>query len=349
MKFFKRNMAIARRQNIRTMYSIELTTQFRCSKIPNPFHGVALSAKSLSLLKPMNSPQRQLIILMFAFLFFLTGCEPETVPISVEPAEPQIAVSSSLIAPSDTMFVVLSRSFDLSVRSSDISDEDDLDPFLLDRALVILEYEGFKDTLESFFDIKGLYGTQLQSFEDFQPMKLTVFDSTTSETATAETLLLPQVEMNSVQVTRKEDSSNLADFSYNISDPEGGNFYVVQVYELNDPDIAQSDSPLDDAFLFDSGSLLYEQLLTDHGAENGVIQKEDIISTPFASVTDYVLVVVTNISEGYYNFLDARQRSGSLTSSLGNEPVHYPTNVENGVGYFSAHRPKTVIITVEED
>lgn len=271
----------------------------------------------------------------------------ESLPISVEPAEPKIAVSS-VIGPSETILVTLSRSFSaLSAEDIDDLTQDGLDRLLLDRAFVTLEYEGFTDTLESFFDIPGLYGTQLQSFDDFQLMKLSVFDSTTSETITAESLLLPQVEVDSIQVTRRDTSINfLADFSYKILDPEGDNFYVVQAYQLTDPDTTLTDSTENEVFFSDGSFLIYEQLLTDRGAEDGFIRKEDFFE--FTSSTDSALVVITNISEGYYSFLEARQRSGGVLSSLANEPVNHPTNIENGVGYFSAHRPRALIVKVEE-
>lgn len=274
---------------------------------------------------------------------FMVGCGIENLPISVDPAEPQIAVSS-LIGPSETMLVTLSRSFSaLSAEDADDLTQDALDRLLLNNALVTLEYEGLVDTLESVFDIQGLYGTQLKTFQDFQLMRLTVFDSTTSEQVTSEALLLPQVEVDSLFVTRRDTSINfLADLSYNIIDPEGDNFYVIQAYQLTDPDTTENE-----AFLSNQGFLMYEQLLSDRGAEDGVIRKKDVFE--FTSSTDSALVVITNVSEGYYNFLEARQRSGGIISSLANEPVNHPTNIENGVGYFSAHQPRAIVVIVEQE
>lgn len=285
-------------------------------------------------------------IILSCFIFPLTGCAIENLPISVEPAEPQVAVSS-LIGPSETIFITLSRSFSaLSAEDTNDLTQDALERLLIKNAFVTLEYGGFTDTLQSVFDVQGLYGTRLKSFNDFQSMKLTVFDSTTSESISAESMLLPQVEVDSITVVRRDTSvSFLADFNYTILDPEGDHFYVIQAYQFTDPDTTQNDSTQNDLFFSNAGFLIYEQLLTDRGAENGVIRKEDSIE--FTSTIDSALVVITNISEGYYNFLEARQRSGGILSSLANEPVNHPTNVENGVGYFSAHRPKAFIITVE--
>ena len=285
-------------------------------------------------------------IIFSLIVFLLTGCGIENLPISVEPAEPQVAVSS-LIGPSETLFITLSRSFSaLSAEDANDLTQDALERLLIENAFVTLEYEGFIDTLRSVFDIQGLYGTQLKSFNNFQSMKLTVFDSTTSESISSESRLLPQVEADSIFVVRRDTSINfLADFTYNIVDPVGDNFFVIQAYQFTDPDTTQNDSTQNDLFFSDAGFLIYEQLLTDRGAENGIIKKEDILE--FTSTTDSALVVITNISEGYYNFLEARQRSGGILSSLANEPVNHPTNIENGVGYFSAHRPRAFIIIVE--
>ncbi|MFV1882959.1 MAG: DUF4249 family protein [Balneola sp.] len=292
-----------------------------------------------------NSSQRLLLIFISSLIF--TSCSIESLPISVEPAEEQIAVAS-LIGPEETFFVVLSRSFS-ALSAEDVNDLTNgaIDRLFLDRALVTLEYEGVTDTLEKVFDINGLYGTELQTFEDFQMLSLSVFDSSTSETISAQSMLLPQIEIDSVTVTRDPDGfDDSAILTYNIIDRPEDNFFVVQAYQLTDSDTSSSGSTQNGFFFNNDTFLIYEELVTDLGvSEDGVIRKEEFIS--FSSPVDSALVVITNISEGYYRFLEARRRSGGVISSLANEPVNHPTNVENGVGYFSAHRPWATLVIVE--
>lgn len=291
------------------------------------------------------SLRSQMFLIVLSGIFF-HSCSIESLPISVEPAEEKIAVAS-LIGPEETFFVTLTRSFS-ALSAEDVSDltNNSFDRLFLDRAFVTLEYEGITDTLEKVFDIDGLYGTKLQAFEDFQMLSLSVFDSSTSETISAKSMLLPQVEIDSVTITRNPNGfDDSAVLTYNIIDRPEDNFFVVQAYQLTDPDTS-SDSTQNGFFFNNDTFLIYEELVTDIGAsEDGVIRKEELIN--FSSPVDSALVVVTNISEGYYRFLEARRRSGGIISSLANEPVNHPTNIANGVGYFSAHRPRATLVIVE--
>jgi len=287
-------------------------------------------------------------VFLLLLLAFLMSCQLESLPISVEPAESQIAVAS-LVGPEELLFVTLTKSFS-ALSAEDISEitQDFTQALLLDSALVTLSYEGFTDTLETFFGITGLYFTELEVFNEFQLMELTVFDSTTSEIAFAQSVLQPPVRIDSVEISRRDTTINfLADLSFSFNDPPSiDNFYVIQIYQFTPPDTTISDSTAEGGLFFGGENfLIYESLLTDRGVdEDGRIRKDDIIE--FTSTVDSALVVLTNIDEGYYNFLEARGRSGSFLSSIANEPVNHPTNVSNGVGYFSAHQPRAEIIIV---
>ncbi len=300
----------------------------------------------ISIFRKIMSPRSQMLVLLVIGVLF-SSCSIESLPISVEPAEEKVAVAS-LIGPEETFYVTLSRSFS-ALSAEDVNDltNNAIERLLLNRALVTLEYEGIIDTLENIFDVSGLYGTQLEAFNDFQQLTLSVFDSTSGSSISAQSMLFPQIETDSVTVTR--DSTRFDDaavLTYNIIDRPEDNFFVVQAYQLTDQDTTTRDSSENDFFFNNNTFLIYEELLTDRGvSDDGIIRREELIS--FTSTTDSALVVVTNISEGYYRFLEARRRSGGLISSLANEPVNHPTNVENGVGYFSAHRPRATLVVVE--
>lgn len=278
----------------------------------------------------------------------LMSCQLESLPISVEPAESRIAVAS-LVGPEDLIFVSLTKSFSaLSAESISEITEDFTQALLIDSALVTLSYDGFTDTLETFFDITGLYFTELQTFNEFQLLELSVFDSTTSELATAQSILQPPVEVDSVEITRRDTTINFfSDLYFSFEDPPvQENFYVMQIYQFTPPDSTDSDSSSQGGLFFgDNNFLIYERIFTDRGAyEDGRIRRDDVIE--FSSPVDSALVVLTNIEEGYYNFLEARGRSGSFAASVANEPVNHPTNITNGVGYFSAHQPRAKLVVV---
>ncbi len=292
----------------------------------------------------------QMMVLLSVGILF-SSCSIESIPISVEPAEEKVAVAS-LIGPEETFFVTLSRSFS-ALSAEDVNDlsNNAIDRLLLNRALVLLQYEGITDTLEKVLDINGLYGTQLEIFNDFQMLNLAVFDSTSGDSVFAHSILQPQIEVDSVTVTRNSSGfENTALLTYNIIDRPEDNYFVVQAYQFTNPDTTAADTTENNTdnnlFFNDDTFLIYEDLLTDRGVdEDQIIRREELIN--FSSTIDSALVVVTNISEGYYRFLEARRRSGGFISSLANEPVNHPTNIENGVGYFSAHQPKISLVEVK--
>ncbi len=288
-------------------------------------------------------------LLLFTILL-LQACVPENLPISVQPDESKIAVAS-LVGPEEIVVVSLSKSFS-ALSAEDILDISDnfIERLLIDRALVTLNYQGITDTLENIGDIKGLYGTQLEIFEDYQVMELSVFDSTTSFSVSSRSVLQPPVAIDSISITRRDTTESLfTDVKLSFDDPPGvDNYYVLHMYQFTPPEFTEEDSTNEGGLFFQGNNyLIFERIFTDRGAdENGRIKREDAIF--FDSPVDSALVVLTNIDEGYYNFLEARGRSGGLISSLANEPVNHPTNINNGVGYFSAHQPRARLVIVEE-
>ncbi len=343
MRLISKIFVIARSIVSRSSALIEST--WRSRLIRNEVK-IASSLRIIVNLSLINSSQNRLLFL--GLLIVTSSCLPESLPISVEPSESSIAVAS-LVGPEELILVSLTKSFStLSAESiSDITD-DFTEALLIDSALVTLTYAGITDTLESFFDITGLYFTQIETFNEFQLLELEVFDPSTLESASAQSILQPPVEVDSVIIIRRDTSeTELSDLYFSFEDPPAqDNFYVMQIYQFTPPDTVNVDSTSGSGLFFgDDNFLIYERIFTDRGVdEDGRIRRDDLMF--FNSPIDSALVVLTNIEEGYYNFLEARGRSGSFISSLANEPVNHPSNIRNGVGYFSAHQPRASLIVV---
>lgn len=291
------------------------------------------------------------ILLGIGTLLCVSSCLPENLPISVEPDESSIAVAS-LIGPQDLIFLSLSRSFS-SLSATDIFEitEDFADRLLINNAFATISYQGVTDTLSTFAEIPGLYSVQLQNAEAYDLLELSVFDSTTSEIIQANSILQPAVEIDSAFTMEvREDVPQIIDLHLSFKDiPDEDNYFVLQVYELIPPDSARQDSSVQNGLFFDTDNvLIYERLFTDRSAdEQGRIRRVDQFLRSVEA--NEALVVLTNVERGYYNFLEARGRSGNIISSIANEPVNHPTNIDNGVGYFSAHQPRAVLISMPEN
>lgn len=277
-----------------------------------------------------------------------SGCDLVDLPIEVEPAPPQLVVSS-VMGPNQSLLVMVSRSFSaLSATDVDSLSSDFIGRLVVDSAGVFLGHGGRSDTLSQLFDIPGLYGGFFPDTEPYQQLDLTVIDSLTGETVSATTALLPPVALEAVSVTEEIDAQGdtTTVLAYRFTDPPGENYYALHAYKLPTEGVLDAlfvDDELNPALRIDDEEVIfYETLITDQAFADAVIA--DTVRIPFFSVNESVAVSLAHISEGYFRFLDARSRAGGLVSSLANEPVNRPTNVIGGLGFFSAHQPRAIVV-----
>lgn len=276
------------------------------------------------------------------------GCDLVDLPIEVEPAPSQLVVSS-VMGPNQTLLVTVSRSFSaLSATDVDSLSSDFIGRLLVDSAGVFLGHGGRSDTLSHLFDMPGLYGGVFPELEPYQQLDLTVLDSLTGETVSATTALLPPVELEMVSLTEEIDTQGdtTTVLAYRFVDPPGESYYVLHAYKLPASGVLDSlfiNDEVNPALRNDDEELVfYETLITDQAFADAVIA--DTVRIPFFAVNESVAVSLAHISEGYFRFLDARRRTGGLISSLANEPVNHPSNVIGGLGFFSAHQPRAVVV-----
>lgn len=285
---------------------------------------------------------------LMVVLIFQASCTPDELPISVQPASSRIAVAS-LVGPENIVVVTLTRSFS-ALSATDINELGDTfaDSLFVNRARVTITREGFASELNRVADLPGLYAAQIPDLKSGDVMELFVYDSVRQEQVQAVSVLQQQAAIDSIRIiqtlssTSDETGNTL---SLRIENDPNDQFFVVHAYQFEQAgDSTETDSASLDLFGRNQ-FLTLEDLFTDLGSA------EDYISVDFplflTEETDSALVVVTQIEEGYYRYLDARRRSGDLVSSIFNEPVNHPTNVVNGYGYFSAHQPVGRIIRVE--
>ena len=275
------------------------------------------------------------------------GCDLVDLPIEVEPVPSRLVVSS-VMGPDQSLLVTVSRSFSaLSATDVDSLSSDFIGRLMVDSAGVFLRYEGGSDTLSHVFDIPGLYGGFFPDLEPYQLLDLTVRDSLTGETVTATTELLPPITFETVSLTEEIDAQGdtTTVLAYRFVDPPGANYYALHAYNLPSSSVLDSlfiDDEENPVFANDEDLVFYETLITDEAFADAAIA--DTVRLPFVSVNDTIAVSLAHISEGYFRFLDARRRTGGLVSSLANEPVNHPTNVIGGLGFFSAHQPRAVVV-----
>jgi len=285
----------------------------------------------------MNTGKLILASLIAATLFF--SCRPKPININVKPAVVKLVVSSSVI-PNRIMLVSLTRSFSsLEIKlNQDTVSSNLAGTVLVKNAFVTVSYLGRKDTLIKIAD--GLYGSVNTLLANNAVYELCAKDNDTGLEVTASTYMLPYHRFDSIRpyklITAKDTACILY---YQLrDDPSLENYYVVNyVRKLN----KSSNSALSIDRVFANGSASFENyfdLLNDDSFTNGLYS----VRTKLENVrpNDSISVSVANISKGYYDFLNAFKRSGSLISNLTGEPINYPSNVNMGYGYFNAYYPQ---------
>lgn len=292
------------------------------------------------------------------FLFIWQACAPEDVLIDVTPAPSQVAISSQMLG-ENVLLITLSRSFSaLNPNALEDLEEDFIGELLVDSAFVTVNSQGFVDTL---FEIgPGLFAGELSQATVGADYHLSIFDSTTSETIRATTQLQEQIALDTAFLEvniEEEDTTFIA--HYQFKDPPEENWYITQATAFSgisleelfnaeivgDSIVFENDSVPDLFTGEDNAALLYTRLLADITFQDSEVR--NTITLPEQPM-DTILFSLTHVSEGYFRYLDAQQRNGGVLASIGSEPINFPSNVENGLGYFAMNQPGFLLYVREE-
>ncbi|MGB3946496.1 MAG: DUF4249 domain-containing protein [Bacteroidia bacterium] len=274
------------------------------------------------------------------------SCQPPGIDIDVKPAEQKIVVASQII-PQKNMFVALTKSFSPlePIAGSQAVTDDLLNNFLVTNAIVTISYNNQTDTLNML--VPGIYYSTNVLLTNYNNYTLNVYEPSSTLSASALTTMLPQVKFDTVYpvITRTPVDTTVV-IKYTLTDnPDEENYYVVN-YILKQ---SSTGANLDISSYFGSGSnkiLSSFELLNDASFTSNVYTHETLLDK--VKPTDSIAVEIANISKGYYEFLTASKRTQGLLTQLTSEPIHYPTNVQNGYGYFNAYYPHAKVFNLNE-
>ena len=284
------------------------------------------------------------IKLIFVLIcFYLASCTPKPLDIDLPQAEQKLVVSSQII-PGSLMVITVSRS--LSAKGFNIDEEeltqDILNQLLVDSGIVTIDYNGITDTLYRNPGFPGVFvsvGTPQILNTNYN---LYVKDYNTGMSVRSSAFMLPQVNLDTAFA--KIDTTGLISttkVTYSFDDPQGEkNWYMINFYG---PGNSNSNSGGVD--ILENEDILKETiLLKDINFSSSSVTASHTLT---AWDQDTVYVAISNISEGYYNYLNARIRSGGLFTSVSREPVNHPTNVIGGYGFFTTHIPSLRVVKVD--
>jgi hypothetical protein len=288
---------------------------------------------------------QQLTILCTAILAF-QQCRPKPIDIKVKQAPEKIAVSSLAIA-DNFMVVWLSRSFSALEKDKQLDEQSER--LLVKNATVLIRHDNITDTL--FPLDAGIYVTGKITLSEYSGYDLYVLDPGTGQQITATTVMQPYCRFDSIKpyktVSGRDTSCRIY---FELSDDlSHENYYVVNYAKQSEASTANNGKSADVNRILSGKMSVVEtkfDLLTDASFTNGKYTGDKLLEQTRPS--DTVAVSVAAISKGYYEFLTAFKRSGTLLNALTGEPITFPSNVKNGLGYFNAYVPQIKYFYLKE-
>jgi hypothetical protein len=286
-------------------------------------------------------------ISIVVLLSLLVSCKPKELDITIPQAEEKLVVASQFL-PNSSLAIVISKSFSAlkngipTIDSNGVVSNEEL---IVKNASVTLT-NGI-NTYELTEFSPGVYTTEEMNKEDFQQYHVVINHPETGLNASAKTQMMPDILFDSVSVSKQSDAQYPIMIHYSFSDrPNEQNWYVVQYLLKNTEEDVRDRSNFD----YIAKRMLEQQntfdLYTDADFANGKISVSRKIKINEAS--DTLGIAVSNITYEYYTFLQAQKRSGLLINQLRGEVINFPTNVQNGYGFFNLHKPDVRVMEVQE-
>lgn len=274
------------------------------------------------------------------------SCRPKPLEISLNAAPPKLVIASQVV-PQTVLGVLVTRSFtalqhDVFVPGTNIVSDAFVDDVIVTNAIVTVKYAGQIDTLHAVDTIPGLYVSANVLQIPYEQYELNVYDPQLNESVSSVTTMLPGVVFDTVYPVVQVDNS--VKLKYSFTDLAGPNYYLVNVYKAqSQASVANLDV---NSFPFNSGrnQLIQSQLVSDLVYNTNNISIE--LDLKGVSQSDTIGVTLCNISEGYYNYLNAQEKINGIIGQLFREPVNVPTNITNGYGFFSAYDPDVKVIDI---
>lgn len=272
------------------------------------------------------------------------GCKPDPTELEIPQAPEKIVVASQQVE-GNILVMVLSKSFGALEQKTVSPDAPLPEELLIQNAIVNLTGNGQSISLQEVSP--GVYATESMIHQPYSTFTLQVNHSESGQSIEAQTSMLPKVTLDTFGVKPISGTSNEYLLHYAFTDIPGiSNWYVVNFYTKDNARDSFPGNPLDVDYI--AKRLLEQRLDFDLISEKDLVNGRYEITKKFTNKQlDSLGIALSNISQGYYEFLRAQQKYASLTNKLRGEVVNMPTNINNGYGYFNLHTPDAHLVRIE--
>jgi hypothetical protein len=272
-------------------------------------------------------------LVSIALLFF--SCVPDPLPVDNLPQlKPKIVIASQII-PDQGLVVLLTRSIGALDAGDQSNPQNLLEQILINDALITLHYADKIDTLTQLSN--GLYGGITIQWLSGIIYELRVKSAELGEVSAMTKVPEPVPFKTAAARLYITEFDSLAEVSYSLQDPEGENFYMVNVQKFSTTQLL--------------GSLLNPDVFThlkDDASFDGQLYQEQfrVFFRDF-SKGDTVSVFLSNVQKDYYQFLKLRNDNRYGFADFASEPLNYSSNVKGGLGYFNLHVPDVRLFVMQ--
>lgn len=269
----------------------------------------------------------------FIAAIMFCSCTPEPLELdNLGPQKSEIVVSSQIL-PNGTLAIILTKSFSViygdtaAFRLSDLA--------INDAHVTVMS----RDAIHEFKLLRsGVYAIPEFPFRQGDICKLRV-ESRSMGVVTSTTAVQPVVRFDTVDLKLHDNGHerHWANVRYTFRDPPLRNYYLVTVQGAKQKDLIANALNPD----------VYARVMEDE-TFNGKAFSEAFDATKRDFYKgDSIAVTISAIGPDYYKYLKMRIENEHEFSQLFSEPVHYPSNVVGGKGFFNLHIPDVRVIVAK--
>lgn len=272
--------------------------------------------------------------MFFSTMLLITGCLPDPLEVENIPDLEETVVIGSQDLPGQFLAVSVTKNFNALAAGPDSDVEALLEELAIDTLSLQVEVRGQQYPLVAIDSLPGLYvGTNVPEFVN-EEYTLNFTHPINKKEVRAHSYLMPFVGFDSLSIDLKlTPFDTLFRVSLQIDDPPGKNWYLINLQEFNED--------------YDIQRLPYTELIEDDDEAAKRIKHEFIVPFRDYRQGDTVLVSMANISQEYFEFRSLRKDQRYIFIENLGEPITYPSNVENGLGFFNTHLPDVRLFLLE--
>ncbi|MFT5618299.1 MAG: hypothetical protein ACI85I_001531 [Arenicella sp.] len=276
---------------------------------------------------------------LFILLFFWS-CIPEDLDVDNVPVAEDKLVLSTAFIPNQNISLLLTRTF--SALTQDLANDNEaLANILVSNAEVLVSV---RDTSILLTEItNGIYADSTLPIYPEEIYSISIKELSTGLEVKANTEMKKPVNFTTL-ITELEytgfDTVPHIYFSFpDFSDEKNWYMINVQTFDFERNLLEEVIDGRVFTYLTDDSEILESNIIEDDFVA--------LINRDFET-GDSIVVTLANISEEYYDYLERRNNSFFAVEFI-SEPYNFPTNTENGYGFFNLFAPDNRLVILGEE